>query len=371
VENLENICLEPFVWFFSGQPDGEGPVRRTSVTAFPFRVGRRADCDLTLPCDCVSGNHAEVFVQDNSLFVRDLGSTNGTYVNGQRITDFHELRDGDIVQFATVVMRVGQESDDITQQGTIEADAGGRALSMMQFERLINEAAVVPFFQPIVKIDDELRGFGFEVLGRSRLFGLSTPAEMFSTAAQFNSESELSRILRRSGLEAARALPVDSNIFVNTHPTELERADLIDSLKAVRRDVPDHRITLEIHEAAVTNPEMIRELRDQLMDLNMGVAFDDFGAGQARLVELSEVRPDFLKFDKQLIQGIDRASPSRQEVVATLVHMVEKLGISSLAECVETNEEHETLKQMGFCLGQGFLYGRPSALSAFVDRKRS
>ena len=367
MDNLNNLCLEPFVWFFSGQPDGEGPVRRTSITNFPFRVGRRGDADLTLPCDCVSSTHAEVFVEDNKLVVRDLGSTNGTYVNGQKLEGEQELVDGDIVQFATVVMRVGCESDAVTQQGTIQADAGGRALSMMQFERLISEAAVVPFFQPIVHMDDERSNFGYEVLGRSRLFGLSTPAEMFSTAAQFNLESELSRILRRCGLDAAQELPLESNIFVNTHPSELDQTELIESLREVRRDGHEHRITLEIHEAAVTNPEMIRSLRDELMDLNIGVAFDDFGAGQARLVELSEVRPDFLKFDKQLIQGIDRASPSRQEVVATLVRMVEKLGIKSLAECVETQEEHDTLRQMGFCLGQGYFYGRPSVLSAFTQ----
>ena len=369
MDSLDNLCLEPFVWFFSGQPDGEGPVRRTSITSFPFRVGRKGDADLTLPCDCVSSNHAEVFVEDQVLFVRDLGSTNGTYVNGQRLeAEPVELKDGDIVQFATVVMRVGQESDATVESGTIQADAGGRALSMMQFERLISEAAVVPFFQPIILMGEEYGDFGYEVLGRSRLFGLSTPAEMFSTAAQFNLESELSRILRKSGLEAARALPLESNIFVNTHPTELSQPGLFESLTEVRKSVPDHRITLEIHEAAVTNPEMIRELRDGLIDLNIGVAFDDFGAGQARLVELSEVRPDFLKFDKQLIQGIDRASPSRQEVVATLVQMVEKLGIKSLAECVETKEEHETLVQMGFCLGQGFLYGRPSVVDTFVKK---
>ena len=354
------------MWFFSGQPDGDGPVRRTSISTFPFRVGRRGDAELTLPCDCVSSNHAEVFSEHGQLYVRDVGSTNGTYVNGKRVEDCHELVDGDLVQFATIVMRVGKASDAVTEAGTIQADAGGRALSMMQFERLINDSAVVPFFQPIVTIGDEWEDFGYEVLGRSRLFGLSTPAEMFSTAAQFNLEAELSQIMRRAGLEAARALPLESNIFVNTHPAELDRKDLIESLEQVRKDVPDHRITLEIHEAAVTNPEVIRDLRDRLMDLNIGVAFDDFGAGQARLVELSEVRPDFLKFDKQLVQGIDRACPSRQEVVATLVQMVEKLGIKSLAECVETREEHETLIQMGFCLGQGYLYGRPSPLGTYV-----
>ena len=59
-------------------------------------------------------------------------------------------------------------------------------------------------------------------------------------------------------------------------------------------------MVLEIHEASVTSSEMILKLREDLRALDMGLAFDDFGAGQARLVELGEVRPDCLKFDMKL-----------------------------------------------------------------------
>ncbi len=64
-------------------------------------------------------------------------------------------------------------------------------------------------------------------------------------------------------------------------------------------------MTLEIHEAAIASPGQITRLRDVLYDLDMKLAFDDFGAGQTRLLELSEARPDYLKFDKQLVQRID------------------------------------------------------------------
>ena len=67
---------------------------------------------------------------------------------------------------------------------------------MMQFDRLIHDGAVVPFFQPIVTMEDVPKVVGYEALGRSRLFGLQTPGEMFTTASQLNSETELSRVLR-------------------------------------------------------------------------------------------------------------------------------------------------------------------------------
>ncbi len=129
-------------------------------------------------------------------------------------------------------------------------------------------------------------------------------------------------------------------------------------------------MTLEIHEAAITDPTTIRLLRETLTELDMQLAFDDFGAGQARLVELSEVRPDFLKFDMKLIQGIAFAPASRQQVVALLARMVNELGIVPLAEGVETEEDHLTLRQMGFGLGQGYFYGRPQAIGRIFRGKQ-
>ena len=112
---------------------------------------------------------------------------------------------------------------------------------------------------------------------------------------------------------------------------------------------------------------MLIELRQVLSDLNMELAFDDFGQGQARLIELSEASPDYLKFDMQLVQGIAAAPARRQQVVAMLARLVLELDIVPLAEGVELLEDHQVLQQMGFKLGQGYFYGRPAAISNFLD----
>lgn len=356
--------LTPSVWFFAGQVDESEPVRHVPVQSFPFIVGRRSDVQLALPCLCVSKEHAEIFEEGGQLWVRDLNSTNGTYVNGELVTDSHLLTEGDLLQFATVVFRVGRERRS-TEHNTLQENTCDRALAMMQFDRLISDGGVVPFFQPIVyTMSQDI--VGFEVLGRSRLFGLSTPKEMFAAASQLNLEAELSRVFRLCGVERALELPSTYNIFVNTHPAELAD-DLGKSLKDLRELSPHAKITYEIHEAAVTDKKMIRNLRSSLHDLNMELAFDDFGAGQARLVELSDVQPDYLKFDIGLIKGISQAPASRQELVAALVNIVNDLGIISLAEGVETPGDNETLAQMGFVLGQGYYYGRPSTLKKCLE----
>lgn len=62
------------------------------------------------------------------------------------------------------------------------------------------------------------------------------------------------------------------------------------------------------------------DIKNHLHALKVGLAFDDFGAGQARLLELSEVSPDILKFDICLIHDIDSTSPARQHMVEMLVN---------------------------------------------------
>lgn len=362
-DSCSGFALTPSVWFFAGQVDESEPVRHVPVQAFPFIVGRRADLQLALPCPCVSKEHAEIFVQNEQLWVRDLNSTNGTYLNGELVTDTRPLKEGDLLQFATVVFRVGREQQ-ATESNTLQENTCDRALAMMQFDRLISDGGVVPFFQPIVQTDSQ-KIIGFEVLGRSRLFGLTTPKEMFAAASQLNLEAELSRVFRRVGIEEAKQLPGGYNIFVNTHPAELED-DLEASLKELR-ELSEDKITLEIHEAAVTDQAIIRRIRSMLHDFDMELAFDDFGAGQARLVELGEVQPDYLKFDIGLVKGISQAPASRQELLAALVRIVNDLGITSLAEGVETPADDETLTQMGFTLGQGYFYGRPANLRKCLE----
>jgi EAL domain-containing protein (putative c-di-GMP-specific phosphodiesterase class I) len=358
------------IWFLTGQSDTSEQVRLIPVKAAPFYVGRRSDSALCLRHSCVSKKHAELSVNNEELWVRDLNSTNGTYVNGERLTSAARLHPGDIVQFATMAFRVSRTEhigDDLTDAGTIHEDSFDQAMAMVQLERLISDRAVVPYFQPILRIDDSLTPLtGYEVLGRSHVSGLSSPMEMFKTASQLNLETELSRVFRLQGLELAQAFDPKINLFFNTHPAELTGNDLLASLRELRTEAPDRPMVLEIHEAAVTNPEMIGSLRDGLNDLNIQLAFDDFGAGQARLLELADVRPDFIKFDMKLVQGIHQAPAGRQQVVALLVRMVNELGIVPVAEGVENVEEHLALCQMGVQMGQGFFYGRPGSIDDYL-----
>jgi EAL domain-containing protein (putative c-di-GMP-specific phosphodiesterase class I) len=236
---------------------------------------------------------------------------------------------------------------------------------MIQLDKLMNESAVTASFQPEVSLTDSCP-IGYEILGRGNLDGMKSPAEMFSTAARLDLEGELSRELRREGARIATKLPVKLNLFVNTHPSEIGDAKLPASLEELRQVVGNRQVTIEVHEAAVANPTTMRELRGLLTDLDMKLAYDDFGAGQARLLELTEVPPDFVKFDIQLIRDIHLGPVRRQMMVARLVEMVRDQSIAAVAEGVESAEEAEECCRLGFDYAQGFYFGRPETVDTVL-----
>jgi len=332
----------------------------------PLTVGRGANAGLKIAKPTVSTQHAVLIVCEGQLRVRDLNSTNGTFVNGVQVAAEVALESGDLVQFAEEVFQVGQ-SETRYAPVTMPVSSVESAQAAIQFNKLIDDCAVVPFFQPIVEFETQAV-IGYEVLARSRLAGLTTPDAMFKTASRFRMETELSRLFRREGLRISSQLPRSEMmaIYLNTHPAELNDLDeLRRSLVELRAQSPRTFIVLEIHEAAVTDTGSAQSLREFLRELNMGLAYDDFGSGQARLHELVEATPDILKFDLSLIREIHSASQRKQNMLEQLVRITLDLGVIPLAEGVESLPDHEVCRAMGFRLGQGFYYGKPGQAQTF------
>lgn len=352
------------VWFLSGPTQPGEAITHAPIDDSPYVVGRRSGASLKLQFRTVSGSHAELWIEEEKLQLRDLGSTNGTYINGERVEPgtTHEISPEDLIHFAEAAFRVRRQSPTGDTAGTIAVNVCDQALALVQFDRLMNERLVRPHFQPIVSIKNG-QTVGFEILGRGRVFGLESVGAMFEAAEQLNLEVELSRLLRWEGIRVGRELPERPTLFVNTHPRELESIPgLVESLVKVRSMTGNTDLVLEIHESAITNPAMMQELIATLKDLDMRIAYDDFGAGQARMAELIKARPHYLKFDISLIRGVDQAGEHHRKMLGSLVQMVRDLEISALAEGIETPEEATVCRELGFDLAQGYYYGRPSPI---------
>jgi EAL domain-containing protein (putative c-di-GMP-specific phosphodiesterase class I) len=355
--------LEPnTVWILArlGEQHSE---ELTVVHPFPFSIGRKVGCSLQIPSKTVSGHHADLILRDSRLFVIDRESTNGTYVNGRRLKDASPVDEGDMLQFADFAFRLKRDTHTASPINTVCEDVCDQALALVQFDRLMDKRLVTPHYQPIVRMDN-LQPIGFEVLARSRVYGLESSGALFGAAAKLNMEVELSQMLRWEGVREAVQLPQPSELYLNTHPLELARPGLIESMHQLRELAPNLKITLEIHESAITNCRDMNRLRSVLKELQFQLAYDDFGAGQNRLPDLCTVPPDVLKFDMSLIRGIERKEADRVKLVSSLVRISLDMGVIPLAEGIETQSEAELCAEIGFVLAQGFYYGRPAPVTS-------
>jgi len=362
---LRKALPEQALWELSGSLHPHAPAQRILISTQPYTVGRDWDNALQLADATISRRHAELLLVDHDLFVRDINSRNGTFLNGHRISSFQKLKGGDRLQFGTAIFTVRPpcvtEADSaFTSNATIiEGSIGEYALANLQFDTLLGKPALIPFFQPIVRLGNS-QTVGYEVLARSRLVGLETPQAMFRVAAERGLETALSELSRRIGLCVAGQIGIEGELFLNIHPAELKGPRLIESLRELRGEFPYVPIALEIHECAVASLEALAVLRSQTRNLGMRLAYDDFGVGQSRLSELADVPPDVIKFDMSLIRGLSQASEDRQNMVRSLVRIVRELKVVPLAEGVETRDEAVACGEFGFELAQGYFFGRPT-----------
>jgi EAL domain-containing protein (putative c-di-GMP-specific phosphodiesterase class I) len=340
-----------------------------ALDVFPFVIGRDEDCNLKLKSKWVSRHHAEIHKSGDLLWIRDLGSTNGTFLNQTQIQKAELLEVGDLICFGKFEFHI-RNADSVRHalvEDTIAMDPSEELAYLSSLEpllrKLLRERTVVPHFQPILSFSD-LQVVGYEILGRIGEIELpSNPVELFDVAACLGCASDLSVLFREVGVDVGRQLPGYPLLFANTAPIEMDQiTSLVESLEKARQIAPSNRIVLEISEKAVTFTEEMEEFRDRLADLNIGLAFDDFGVGQIRLAELAKAPPDFLKFDMSLIRHIHLAPKRFHQMILTFVKAAQDLGIATLAEGIECPDESETCRQLGFEYAQGFFHGRPSPI---------
>lgn len=344
--------------------------KRFELVVLPARIGRQPDCAVQLNVARISRVHAEIRRDDNGdLLIRDLGSTNGTFVNGRRIETSARIISGDVIHVGDQEMRLVEAQaddagvhDDMTQIGLGTLPHQFPTM-VREFNELMDKELVVGYRQLIT--DNEGVPFGHELLGRGSHPTLDAgPGELFALARALDSEVRLSQLMRRKGFEAAERAGMTSPLFFNTHPAECRAPEqLVAELESLRVRHPSLNLVFEVHEAAISDLGVMAEISAALRDLEMRLAYDDFGAGQARLRELVEVPPDFLKFDIGLVRDVGAPGSPKYRLLATLNAMIRDMGVLTLAEGIEDEETAAACAAIGIDLFQGFLYGRPEPIT--------
>ena len=223
---------------------------------------------------------------------------------------------------------------------------------------------IQPHFQPLVnlKSGDLL---GYEVLARWKMpdGSIRMPGEFIAIAEETGLISDVFFSILVQAAERARDWPENLYFAVNLSPVQFNDQWLVERILKTLLEAHVHpgRLEVEITESAlVTDLEVARYVIKSLKNQGIRVSLDDFGTGYSSLRHLSELPFDKLKIDRSFIHDIDRNDAS-QNIVRAVTALAHNLGLEVTAEGIETKDNASSIQKYGCDIGQGYLYGLPSA----------
>jgi diguanylate cyclase (GGDEF)-like protein len=257
---------------------------------------------------------------------------------------------------------------------TMERDMAARSEFGEELKRAIRGGGIAPYFQPLVELATG-RICGFEVLSRWQhpARGLIPPGEFIHIAEEAGLINELTMgVLQKACLDA-RSLPPEVSIAINVAPRQIQDERLSQKILAVltRTRFPAERLEIELTEhALVSDIASAREVIVSLKKLGIKVALDDFGTGYSSLSYLSELPFDKIKIDRSFIRTLHERAESGK-IVAAIIGLGSSLGVPTIAEGVESEQDAAVLRSMGCTIAQGYFYSVPvpaAELSTVMDR---
>jgi len=210
-------------------------------------------------------------------------------------------------------------------------------------------------YHPIVDVNKKTI-FGYEALLRSTEPSLPHPGAVIDAAMRLGRLELLGRAIRSL---AAEPIPSDTDflLFVNLHVTDLTDPALSDPESPLSKIAS--RVVLEITErSSLDEVKDARRRVASLREMGFKIAVDDLGAGYAGLSSFTLLEPEIVKLDMSLIRDIHVTS-TKQKVVRSMTALSKDMGMTVVAEGVETREERDCLVELGCDLLQGFLFAKP------------
>jgi len=228
-----------------------------------------------------------------------------------------------------------------------------RALANDEFELV---------YQPLVNIAArEVVGFEALLRWRSAARGLVLPSVFIPVLEEIGLINEVGAWVLKKACTDAMQWPTNAKIAVNLSPVQFKSNRLgLDVCAALASSgLPAQRLELEITETAmlqdaITTLAMLRELKA----LGLSISLDDFGTGYSSLSYLQKFPFDKIKIDQNFVCEL----PTKEEslaIVRAIIRLADSLGMTTLAEGVETSKQFAILRHEGCVEAQGYLFSRP------------
>jgi len=240
-----------------------------------------------------------------------------------------------------------------------------------ELPRALRERQVVGYFQPEVELSTG-RLVAAELLARwehSEL-GILQPAEFIPLAEELGLMTEFSLEMLRQALVQHRAWAAAGwlvRVSVNIGPGCVADSEFPAAVSRLLREeqVPGQMISLEVSEETGTTAVSDRFFAE-LAESGVQISLDDFGTGFASLESLGGWPINELKLDRSIVRPII-SSTSFRTIVRTTIDLAHQLGVTVVAEGVESAAISSELRALGCDVGQGFFLGRPMSAAAFTE----
>jgi EAL domain-containing protein (putative c-di-GMP-specific phosphodiesterase class I) len=243
-----------------------------------------------------------------------------------------------------------------------------------EFPGALRDQQVVGHFQPEVELSTG-RLVAAELLARWEHPELGTlqPSSFISLAEELGLMTELSMVMLRQALAQHRAWADDGwlvPVSVNIGPGCVTDPDFPAAVSQLllEEQVPGRMLSLEVSEETGTTAASIRFFA-QLAESGVQISLDDFGTGFASLESLGGWPINELKLDRSIVRPII-SSASFRTIVRTTIDLAHQLGVTVVAEGVESAAISSELRALGCDIGQGFYLGRPLPAAAFTEWMR-
>lgn len=271
------------------------------------------------------------------------------------------LRDADTAMYAAKSLGKGRVQ--LFERGMDEPVKRRRELRGA-LARAIEVDQLLLEYQPIVDMRaDALIGLESLVRWDHPQLGRLMPASFINVAEEAGLIGALGEwVMRHAAADLSQGSIM---VSVNVSAHQLGEGGLPDLVRDVLASsgLDPKRMLLELTESTLASAGAGSEAElERIQRMGVRIALDDFGSGYSSLEYLGRLPIDILKIDRSLVEHV-HDEPQRQEVLRAIGHIASKLGVETIVEGIEREEQRDALLALGFRYAQGFLFARPAPLA--------
>ncbi|MES1159096.1 MAG: bifunctional diguanylate cyclase/phosphodiesterase, partial [Terricaulis silvestris] len=316
----------------------------------PMAIGELVDCiitDVSQPYE-IDGHQVQIGVSVGVSIAPQDGD------NPDRL-----LKNADLALYAAKAQGRGQF---LFFDSAMDDALQSRRRLELDLRAALENGELCVFYQPLMNLSTK-QPSGFEALLRWRHpeRGLISPAHFVPLAEDTGLIGPIGEMVLRQACKDAASWPIPAKVAVNLSPIQFRSCDVLGAVMdaLAQTGLPPARLELEITEALLLErDDKVLATLNGLRALGVGISMDDFGTGYSSLSYLRSFPFTKIKIDQSFVRDL-RASSDSKAIIRAILSLGENLGMSVIAEGIETEEDLSFLISEGCVEGQGYLFSPP------------